>query len=420
MGNQVQYNNEKVTKKAVIFVNATGASVTIKDGWLVCYDADYGTATADVPLRAMRVEVPTLANAKNFAGVIDNGESFVVANGATQKISIIVPSKRGQKINIFTDQSCTQDTTLLSLKAGHVAGASTSGPVIARALQTVDRSSTNGLVQAEFFGLGEEAQMGSANLFTASSRTAVQLPTAGIWNNFPIAEMRKNPFLGKLYESDFRHGEALPPHFADATYAAAALGKTPVEGIYPGLADVGELVLFSTEDNGAAELQWPVPIDIAGGGIWAFEVRIKCVNITTEKGSWFAGLNTPANLAGNLQVDGGATPAAVSDIGFNTDAAATAALDTTYLLTGQSRNTHAAGIHTLVANTYVTLGLYYNGTDILQYVNGVNVGTDILGTGDMDQADFPLAAILVPSINMKGAHADDYSVTVDWIRVAQV
>jgi hypothetical protein len=38
---------------------------------------------------------------------------------------------------------------------------------------------------------------------------------------------------------------------------------------------------------------------------------------------------------------------------------------------------------------------------------------------DIAIADFPAGLILVPTIALKAGHADDFTVTVDWIRVAQ-
>ncbi len=91
---------------------------------------------------------------------------------------------------------------------------------------------------------------------------------------------------------------------------------------------------------------------------------------------------------------------------YNTDAAATAALDLDYLLSGQTHVEHSAAIKTMVAATYFTVGLYYDGTDIQTYTDGVSDADPILGTGDMDDGNFPTGTILVPTIGLKGAHTD--------------
>ena len=42
---------------------------------------------------------------------------------------------------------------------------------------------------------------------SARSRAATALPTAAIWGNFNLVEMRRNPYAGSLLECDFTHGE---------------------------------------------------------------------------------------------------------------------------------------------------------------------------------------------------------------------
>ncbi len=409
--------DQAVTTKLVKLAAAYSGTTII--GEPACYNHD---RTTDIegdtvaegalnPARYQVVETPATANFHAYAGTIQEA-----GKKADEFVQIAVPDGNAI-IAVVTDLSVTNGVTDLAIEDGSkVYSNLVAGRVVALAKETIDRSSTDGLTLAQVFPVPIKAEAVSVNV---ESRTTVQMPTAAIWQNFNLDELRRDPFAGSLLETDFRDDKGLPPAFADATYAAAALGKTAIEGIYPGITVNGELIFFTTEDNGAAEVQWPCPIDINGGASWAFEMRVKCVNITTEKGSWFVGLQTGVKLTGAQQADAGAAPVAASFIGFNTDAAATAALDTLYLLTGQAQNTHAVAIHTLVADTYFTIGLYYNGTDIAQYLNGVKTGTDILGTGDMDGADFPLAAVLVPAISVKGAHADDYTVTVDWIRVAQ-
>ena len=94
-------------------------------------------------------------------------------------------------------------------------------------------------------------------------------------------------------------------------------------------------------------------------------------------------------------------------------------IDLVYDKTSQTQNEHDDDYHTLVADTYVTLGLYYNGTTIQGYINGTATGTAI-SAADIAAADFPAADVLVPTFALKNAAADDVTVTLDWIRVAQL
>lgn len=413
---QVQFNTEKQPIKKVYY---TGSD-TLQAGYVLCYDADSNEQQGDSDVtaasaniqRVTRVEKPTAANLKYFAGVVAEKSGGITGPG---QITIVQPTAGGIGVKVWTTASTVVDSTQLYLTAGSYALTTGGSLLVARALQTIDRSSTAGTVLAFLKTSAADTGM------SARSRTTVQLPTAAIWNHFPLEELRANPMSGALLETDFTNQVPGFTSFVDATYAASAAGKTPTEGVYPGVTALGELVFFTTTDNQAAEVQFPCPIDIdTAGAKWAFEARLKAVNITTEKGSFEIGLSSGQNLVGDLQADAGAAPTVGTNyVLFNSDAAATSALDVRYLLSGQTADEHDAAVKTMVADTYFTVGLYYDGTDIQVYIDGVNTADPILST-DMADGNFPTGTFLVPTIGVKGAHADDYSVTVDWIRVAQI
>lgn len=141
--------SEKQHLKKVYY---TGSD-TLKAGYLVCYDRDYGTA-ANVDLaRASYVEKPSATNLKWFAGVVSSK-----SDGKTGPCDIEIVEPTGAMAKVFTDQNCTLGTTLLTLQAGsYYAGGVGEGPIIGIAYQTVDRSSTAGPVEAQLFGGGVDA-----------------------------------------------------------------------------------------------------------------------------------------------------------------------------------------------------------------------------------------------------------------------
>jgi hypothetical protein len=255
---------------------------------------------------------------------------------------------------------------------------------------------------------------GSAGVLadSARSRAATAMPTAAIWNNFDLSEMRKNPFAGSLLESDFTHGEDVPSEkFTDASSVIRVL---------PGAAGEGVISLFITADNEEAAVQFQsCPITSSGGVAWGLEARIKASTITDTKAGFFFGLMAgEAALAGDLIADAG-TLADVGAIGFQNKEGDGDIIDLVYDKASQTQNEHDDDYHTLVADTYVTLGLYFNGTTIQGYLNGVLTGTAISGA-DIAAADFPAADVLVPTLVIKGAAADDKTITIDWIRAAQL
>jgi hypothetical protein len=246
---------------------------------------------------------------------------------------------------------------------------------------------------------------------SARGRAATAMPTEEIWKNFNLCGMRANPFTGSLLETDFSHGEKLVDSIFKDTSSTII--------IYPGATGVGEVRLFTTADNEAAEIQFTsCPITVTGGAPWAFEARIKQSVLTDAKCGWFAGLMVgTAFPTGDLIVDAG-TLQTEGSLGFQCKEADGDKVDLVYDTTGQTQNEHDDDYVTQVADTYFTVGLYYDGATIQGYLNGVATGTAISAV-DIAVADFPAALILVPTIALKAAHADDFTVTVDWIRVAQ-
>jgi len=242
-------------------------------------------------------------------------------------------------------------------------------------------------------------------------RAVTAMPTDAIWKNFNLCGMRANPFTGSLLEEDFTHGETIHATIFKDTSSTIIL--------YPGATGIGEIRLFTTADNEAAEIQFSsCPITTTGGAPWAFEIRIKQSVLTDSKCGWFAGLMVATAFpTGDLIVDAG-TLQTEGSIGFQCKEGDGDKIDLVYDTTGQTQNEHDDDYVIQVADTYNTIGMYYNGTTVQGYVDGVLSGTAMTAT-DIAVADFPAALILVPTIALKAAHADDFTVTVDWIRVAQ-
>src|SRR5690606_16203457 len=143
---QIQYRNEKVETKRVYY---TGTDV-LPQGAALCYDADYGTAASADNERAFRVEKPATANFHNFAGILT--DQFAGVKGPAM-VEIYVPTARGQKVTVRSGANNVIDSTLLRLKNGtYELDTDGTGPVVARAMQTVDHSAISGPVQALMTG----------------------------------------------------------------------------------------------------------------------------------------------------------------------------------------------------------------------------------------------------------------------------
>ncbi len=165
---QVTYESETISKKRVYY---TGSD-TLAEGYLLCYDRDYGTASDADIARAYRVEKPATANLKYFAGVVD---AECAGRTGPGWISIIEPRPNpGCLVNVHTDQNCTLGTTKLAAKnASYAAGAAAATTVmIATAIQTVDRSSTNGVVLAQLEGASSVEVDSAANVAVLTDSTS--------------------------------------------------------------------------------------------------------------------------------------------------------------------------------------------------------------------------------------------------------
>lgn len=412
-------------------VKYTG-SKTLRVGMPLCYDWDttnnllglnketgvIGTTTADGYQNEGKfklVEDPSASNMRFFAGLIHDAKNINQTGSGEEWVDIAVPN--GAIVVAWSDKSVTAgDPAYLEPGENTVIDTPIGGGVqIGWFLETVDRSSAAGLVMIKLNG---PDPLAGGDVVSARSRAATALPTAAIWQNFDLEALRRNPMAGSLYESDFTHGEGAPHNlYVSATYAASAEGKTLTEYIRPGVDAVGSLFNFVTTDNQCIEWQVPCPITVSGGDPWAFEVRLKRTELTDDRAGFFIGLLKPQVMAGDIITDAGAIIDGGA-IGFQNKEADGDIIDFVYDETSQTQNEHDDDYVTLVADTYTTFGMYFNGTTIQGYVDGVLTGTAI-SAADIAAADFPTAEILCPTFALKGANAADASVAIDWIRVAQ-
>jgi len=277
---------------------------------------------------------------------------------------------------------------------------------------TIKRYESSGYAEVEF-----NATPWTPLAIAARSRTAVQLPSLAILKNFNIQKLLANPMAGSCLWTDFTNGGLPDVRFIDATYAASAAGKTPTEHMSLGATAIGEMLLFTTTEHQKVEGQWACPIVVSGGNPWAFGIRVKQSVLTDSRANYFAGLMLGQQLTGELIVDAG-TLQTEGSIGFQLKEGDGNAIDLVYDETGQSQNEHDDDYVVPVADTYDVLELYCDGTTIQGYANGVVTGTAI-SASDIAAADFPTAKTLVPSICLSAAHADDFTMTADWMYAVQ-
>ncbi len=402
MSGQIQYKSEKLSQKAAIYQNDTGSEVVLKGGWNVCYNQDFGVAATNTPERAMRVEKPSATNINHYAGVISPGDSGkVVPDGGTVGITILHPAKRGQRIDVFTEENCTLDTTLLTLVAGSfVAGGLGEGVVIAKAMQTADRSSTNGVIQALLVGADENAAL--ENVETAAGDG----PSPLIWDQSGWGTLVNNPGQGITYFEDYL-GEIDVTTADGWTITAVTTGS-----IIGDVTEQGGVLIFdsagnTTADDGVqAQLGNCMFLPVAGVKIF-FEARVKMNDATDQYYIGLAGIDATLIAAGVIDD-------VVDKCGFyHAVAGADDKISTVISRTTVEEITHDVAAN--VDNTYVKLGFVIDGlTSIKFYVNGVLVETSTT-TASIPNAVMALS--FVSQIEVAGADAE---LSVDWVRIAQI
>ncbi len=418
--------NAQALKKKRVYYTGTN---TIYEGMSLNYDHDAtlnilginkadntkGTTTAEGYQNEgkwKRVEEPSIANSQFHAGcVVGTSEA-----GKTGPLWLDIYTPTGAIVAVRTDKSVNINEVARLEYGQNTYVNDGAGVAVGVFLETVDRSGQDaaGLALVKLVGPSIDA----VEVVSARSRATTALPTAAIWNNFDLKSLRDNPFNGSIFETDYTHGEGHPMNsYISATYSAAAEGKAITEYLKVGTEVVGNLDNFATTDNQVVEWQVPCPITVSGGSKWAFGVRFKLSSVTDTIGKMALGLMLPQLMSGDILTDAGA----IIDggfIGLHWKEADGNAIDFVYDESGQTQNEHDADYIVPVINTYVTFEMYFNGTTIQGYVDGVLTGTAI-DASDIAAADFPTAAVLNPTFALKGAAGSDITVTVDWIRAAQ-
>jgi len=405
-------NQEKLHKK-VVFYEGTD---TLYEGYNLCYNSDYGSSDAAVNIgRAARLEKPSSTNVHAYAGVVAPESDGVVG---PNKITIIEPT--GSQCSIHTDANCTIDATELFLKPDSYAAGDTGSARIGLAAQTLDRSSTAGIVQAR---LAAPSAPRATDQECNSSTTF----TGAIWDNFPLAELRKYPHLGTFLEYDpvFRPEQQIPER---AEYTGGHNSVTDTHVASTTLAAIEHNLVLSQDssatDNDAVAVQFPGPVTISGGKEWAFEVDYDLTTVTDADMESFVGLLEASTLGNAIPYqDAGAYATASDLIGFEIKVDDGNGLDVVYKAGADTVVTHQASAGAPVANTAITVGMYYNGTTIQPYINGT--ATTVISAADIADVTtdtFPAAIVAYLTMALKGDSGvqDGDDMNIRAFRVAQL
>ena len=400
MSNELTYpgKSDKMPTKRVKY---TGTD-QLKEGYLLCYNRDYGTA-ATAELNRANVEKPSTDNLHWFAGVIAPGVGVTTSGEAV--VEIYEPGTLGL-CNIWTEETCVVGVTMLALKpSSYAAGAAFEGAVIGIARQTADRSSTNGTVMAELWGLPKLTPQ--ARTHTAAGRGF----SPAIWEPYEstIQRILLGDFtLGTVFQTDFI--KDFGGTSATTTWNGDWLVTLATGTCTRGITADGTVILTATatDDQGAQIQASTYTVTPAANTTILFECRAKYSSITALA-QLFLGMGTI-----DTTIHGSGVLSCTNYIGwFQQETIVTAG----YLNFGSCKATTAEDLNdafAMAADTYFKVGFVVNGvTTLTGYANGAAVTAPAIAVA----THLPLAAI-VPSFSCQGENTDAGLLTIDWMRAA--
>lgn len=249
-------------------------------------------------------------------------------------------------------------------------------------------------------------------------------PSGNIWHDCHWVESLADPGIGYGFHEEFNHfGDpgtlTSIKEFDGYTVFAGATGlivNTEVLG--------GELNLLTSASNEATVIgRDPVyNITSLGGALW-FEARIKVSTVTTNLLGFFVGLMDTTAYTPTIPLTATSDLGDVNLVGFHRPEANTTAMDTSYKANSVTAVEVNSNVGTLVADTYVKLGLKFTPSDagaatLRFYIDNVlqaNKKTIPNATG----TDFPADVRMGPVFAVQGVSTPDHSMTIDWWRCFQ-
>lgn len=261
----------------------------------------------------------------------------------------------------------------------------------------------------------------------AYSTTAGRGPSPAIWENCPWDEMVRDPELGVTFFDDF-------------IVCPGAIAAEVTMGPYQTYIDTGGVIatgdgasllpaasgpqcgvlnlLMDNTDNDQIFMGGNVGIIAAGQATytkpWWFEARIAVELITDTQCGLFCGLMEAGTaIADGVIVDAG-TMADKDYIGFHRLEADGDKLDTIHNLSGGADVTVKADAVTLVALTWKKVGMYFDGTDVYFYADGVVLADKC----DPADTNFPDEQLMAPMLGINNAESAVNQAYIDWWRLA--
>jgi|TARA_Y100000310_G_scaffold199226_1_gene199214 hypothetical protein len=235
-----------------------------------------------------------------------------------------------------------------------------------------------------------------------------QLTADNLFSHAPIQQVMMDPSLGTFFMDDF------VPYTAEGYTVYADTGGT----IADLATEAGGAIRLLTDATDNDELHAQLgtatsaPFKFASSMPMWFEARIRTNTIADTKLPFFVGMAEEAAAASAFMGDAGALAnlADMDWVGFFRTEADGDKLDTVHLTETGTATEVAADAVTLVADTWINVGWYCDGTTVTFYADGVALATTVA----IAAAEFPDTEELSPIIGCKNASAAGFQLDMDW------
>jgi hypothetical protein len=248
-------------------------------------------------------------------------------------------------------------------------------------------------------------------------------PSSAIWDRFNPLEFVQDPSMGFYHHESFN---MFPAPLTNTTLSIGNWRSFLSDGatiVDSGIANQAGILVTGIDDNEAATLSQL----IAGVRIThnskrevAYETRVKFSTIADTKTGAFFGLFEPLEPTATSHIADAGTMVDKNFIGFHRLETDGDKIDIIYKADGQTQQSFTDA-QTLVADTFVKLGFYFDGRATLRfYLNGVEYETARLDKDDLTAATFPDDVNLAPALVLtkNAAGSTPGTTTMHWSRFA--
>lgn len=263
-------------------------------------------------------------------------------------------------------------------------------------------------------------------------------PSPNIWGDCPWEAILAGQIDGVTFFDDFLSFPKTPAT-TEGNWSQYAQFSSTGGTITAGTGVGGEAIFASDDDNEGASIRTlATPFKIirtAGYKFW-FEARVKTSTITDTKHGFFLGLMENAALTATVPIAAAGTLADQNFVGFHRLEGDGDALDTVYKADGVTQVTVGTDAVTLVADTYVKVGMVFDTAEdplvhdtsnagsnrgvLSFYLNNLRL-TDTKQIPTAAGTDFPNdvgLGLVFAVLNATGTTPGNS--TIDWWKAAQV